>query len=65
MNLEQIDTSTTAGKARVMQLAAGGRKVVERGAWAGASWITVDPASWNWEHFDYAVVCADLAEEVP
>ncbi len=63
MNLEQIDTSTTAGKAEVMRLAAEGRKVVERGGWAGASWVTVDPPVWNWEHFEYGVIRADLAGE--
>lgn len=63
MNLEQIDTSTTAGKAEVMRLAAEGRRVVERGGWSGASWITVDPACWDWAHFDYAIISEPVGPE--
>lgn len=55
MNLEQIDTSTTAGKAEVMRLAAEGRKVVlsERGY---QEWIIADNALWNWRDRDYAII---------
>lgn len=42
MNLEPIDTSTTAGKARVMQLASEGREVVFRSkGWAYGGFPTV------------------------
>lgn len=55
MNLEQIDTSTTAGKVRVMQLAAEGRGVAYSNAghheWAFAS----DPR-WDWRTRDYAII---------
>ncbi|WP_288432734.1 hypothetical protein [uncultured Stenotrophomonas sp.] len=59
MNLEQIDTSTTAGKARVMQLAAEGRKVVcgnNCPPWK----VMTDVPSWDWSTFQYAI----LAEPV-
>ncbi|YCT77663.1 hypothetical protein QV000_07325 [Stenotrophomonas maltophilia] len=63
MNLEQIDTSTTAGKAEVMRLAAEGRRVVERGGWSGASWVSVDPPCWDWLHFDYAIIAEPVGPE--
>ncbi len=63
MNLEQIDTSTTEGKAEVMRLAAEGRRVMERGEWSGASWCLVESPPWNWEFYEYAVIRADLAGE--
>lgn len=60
MNLEQIDTSTTAGKIRVMELAEQGRKVVyrvraaESHAWHDhARWGKPD---WDWPHIDYAII---------
>lgn len=62
MNLEQIDISTTAGKAEVMRLAAEGRKVVERGGWAGASWCFVESPPWNWEFYEYAIVSEDQGQ---
>lgn len=68
MNLEQIDTSTTAGKAEVMRLAAEGRRVAMRSQ-PGAQpmnvadvnlypWVYsagVHP-SWNWTQCDYAII---------
>lgn len=60
MNLEQIDTSTTAGKRRVMELAEQGRKIVYRvrpadsHAWHDhAKWGEPD---WDWLHIDYAII---------
>lgn len=55
MKLEPIDTSTTAGKARVMQLAAEGRKVVV-GAGSIPPWKVMDKdPSWDWSTFTYAI----------
>lgn len=62
MNLEQIDTSTTAGKARVMKLAAEGRELVSRGQWPGASWEPIAEGDWNWRDFEYAVVSEERAK---
>lgn len=55
MNLEQIDTSTTAGKARVMQLAAEGRKIAKK-ADNDSVWIDCPEPVWNWPHVDYAII---------
>lgn len=64
MNLEQIDTSTTAGKAEVMRLAAEvmrlaaeGRRVAYLGGWNG-KWVACgsDPITWNWESMEYAII---------
>lgn len=59
MKLEPIDTSTTAGKARVMQLAAEGRKVAYRGrshAYRDDVWNTANTPTWGWDDFDYAII---------
>lgn len=75
MNLEQIDTSTTAGKAEVMRLAAEGRKVAMRSQ-PGAQpmnvadvnlypWVYsagVHP-SWNWTQCDYAIIADPVGPE--
>lgn len=53
MNLEPIDTSTTAGKARVMQLAAEGRRVMDN---AGGEWSPIKHPCWNWEEYSYAII---------
>jgi hypothetical protein len=64
MNLEQIDTSTTAGKAEVMRLAAEGRRVVRNYRCAtdhsqcGWHEVTGKP-SWNWEAGDFAIIASD------
>lgn len=70
MNLEQIDTRTTAGKARVMQLSAEGRRVAMRAnhnahpmhvrnsslyPWVDGSKINVAPL-WDWVNSDYAII---------
>lgn len=55
MNLEQIDTSTTAGKAEVMRLAAEGRRVVWRFK-GGRKWIPGDAGNWNWPECDFAII---------
>jgi len=63
MNLEQIDTSTTAGKAEVMRLAAEGRKVayapIPDLAWS----IAADEPSWNWRACDYAIIAEPAGPE--
>lgn len=62
MNLEQIDTSTTAGRAEVMRLAAEGRRVVWRPKDQSASepvgWspITRNYSAWDWGVNQYAVI---------
>jgi hypothetical protein len=60
MNLEPIDTSTTAGKARVMQLAAEGRKVARRSLRIGGiefdTWYPDEGDAWNWLHVEYAII---------
>lgn len=53
MNLEQIDTSTTAGKAEVMRLAAEGRMVMDN---AGGEWTPIKHPCWNWEEYSYAII---------
>lgn len=73
MNLEQIDTSTTAGKAEVMRLAAEGRRVAmrSRGGWnfPGSSalypWVGTDAiyVSWNWKECDYAIIAEPVGPE--
>lgn len=67
MNLEQIDTSTTAGKAEVMRLAAEGRRVVYREHVIGRSeWRNhgtfMDP-DWDWMHLTYAIVSEPVGPE--
>ena len=69
MNLEPIDTSTTAGKARVMQLAAEGRKVAmhprEKAAADALGWISLngDSDEWDWPHFDYAIIAEPVGRD--
>lgn len=65
MELEKIDTSTTEGKARVMQLAAEGQQVVKK-AYNDRQWIDCPEPSWNWPDVDYAVISefVEPAEEV-
>lgn len=55
MNLEQIDTSTTAGKAEVMRLAAEGRRVAQR--YLGESrFADIEKPKWDWVLLDYAII---------
>lgn len=57
MNLEQIDTSTTAGKAEVMRLAAEGRKVAFRGRFSGReNWALAKIQTWDWVLYEWAIV---------
>jgi len=61
MNLEHIDTSTTAGKAEVMRLAAEGRRAVWRvkgdGQWRNS------PVEWNWTDHQYAIIAEPVGPE--
>lgn len=57
MNLEPIDTSTTAGKAEVMRLAAEGRRVVAfLPTQPTAKWGEVDDPVWDWHRTKYAII---------
>lgn len=64
MNLEQIDTSTTAGKAEVMRLAAEGRRVAQSEkdedflVWGGSA----NPL-WDWSFYDYAIIAEPVGPE--
>lgn len=63
MNLEQIDTSTTAGKIEVMRLAEQGRNIVSRPTERRArlfglstDWEPAPYPNWNWSVRVYAVI---------
>ncbi|UWJ04782.1 hypothetical protein CUB19_gp75 [Stenotrophomonas phage CUB19] len=62
MNLEQIDTSTTAGKVRVMQLAAEGRRVVHRTK-GNAQWWDCQEPNWGWQCSEYAIIAEPVGPE--
>lgn len=64
MNLEQIDTSTTAGKAEVMRLAAEGRRVAYS-AKSSPAWIEClgDQVYWNWVAVDFAIISDPVGPE--
>lgn len=67
MNLEQIDTSTTAGKAEVMRLAAEGRKCFSKFKKADYVIDIIDSQTheFDWSSFDYVVtVKSELPDEV-
>lgn len=62
MNLEQIDTSTTAGKAEVMRLAAEGRRVAQR--YIGESrYADISEPKWDWVLMDYAIIAQPVGPE--
>lgn len=63
MNLEPIDTSTTAGKAEVMRLAAEGRKVAGARKGPGNVWDHVVRPTWNWEVCNFAIIAEPVAPE--
>ncbi|MBO1748916.1 hypothetical protein [Stenotrophomonas indicatrix] len=63
MNLEQIDTSTTAGKAEVMRLAAEGRKLASRSLLPGYSWAQCPFPVWDWSAGDYAIIAEPVGPE--
>jgi hypothetical protein len=58
MNLEQIDTSTTAGKAEVMRLAAEGRHIAidyqDGRGWQ--VWGVDNDIEWNWGSQSFAII---------
>ena len=58
MNLEQIDTSTTAGKIRVMELAEQGRNVAAARRGGQKVFGHVSRPNWNWEVCDFAIIAA-------
>lgn len=64
MNLEQIDTSTTAGKAEVMRLAAEGRKVAQR-TFPNEAWIEQRSPAWAWPTVDYAIISKPVGQAGP
>ncbi|MDA5337824.1 hypothetical protein LRM36_05275 [Stenotrophomonas maltophilia] len=64
MNLEQIDTSTTAGKAEVMRLAAEGRRVACRGRFLPkCEWLNVTTPIWDWSMYDFAIIAEPVGPE--
>lgn len=62
MNLEQIDTSTTAGKAEVMRLAAEGRRVAYSSA-GHHEWAVAVYPRWDWRTRDYAIIAEPVGLE--
>lgn len=63
MNLEQIDTSTTAGKAEVMRLAAEGRRVAFAEVHEPIEWRDCPKPSWGWDRFLYAIIAEPVGPE--
>lgn len=63
MNLEPIDTSTTAGKARVMQLASEGRKVAQRSSAHAEPFVEQARPDWNWRVSEYAIIAEPVGPE--
>lgn len=64
MNLEKIDTSTTAGKAEVMRLAAEGRRVAAfLLTQPTAKWGEVDEPVWDWYRTQYAIIAEPVGPE--
>lgn len=61
MNLEQIDTRTTAGKAEVMRLAAEGRRVAYRSG--NKPWAENGNPAWNWAVGEYAIIAQPVGPE--
>jgi hypothetical protein len=63
MKLEQIDTSTTAGKAEVMRLAAEGRAV----AYYDRNYDEFRPVrgmpSWDWSGASYAIIAEPVGPD--
>ncbi len=62
MNLEQIDTSTTAGKAEVMRLAAEGRRVAQQFL-GEPSFKAVEKPAWDWVLLDYAIIAEPVGPD--
>lgn len=63
MELEKIDTSTTEGKARVMQLAAEGRTLVARQQNTTGRWFGDQYPVWNWMNVDYAILAQPVGPD--
>lgn len=63
MKLEQIDTSTTAGKAEVMRLAAEGRKVVAKSRSVSEDYQPAFAPVWDWSGGDYAIISEPVGPE--
>lgn len=64
MNLEQIDTSTTAGKAEVMRLAAEGRRVACKGRFLSTcEWLDVTTPNWDWTMYEFAIISEPFGPE--
>lgn len=66
MNLEPIDTSTAAGKAEVMRLAAEGRRVAMRLKISDHPWAVLcgrDENPRNWALNDYAIIAEPVGPE--
>lgn len=64
MKREPIDTSTTAGKARVMQLAAEGREVAYMHRLNNADWMTgAADVKWNWGITEYAIIAEPVGPD--
>jgi len=62
MNLEQIDTSTTAGKAEVMRLAAAGRRVAYSNS-GHHEWGLSKAPLWDWRTRDYAIIAEPVGPD--
>lgn len=63
MNLEQIDTSTTAGKAEVMRLAAEGRKVAIGPFRSTPMAELKNEPSWDWTANTYGIIAEPVGME--
>lgn len=69
MNLEPIDTSTTAGKAEVMRLAAEGRDVAEATLQSGSfngrytDWSPTSSPLWDWRNCRYAIIAEPVGPD--
>lgn len=69
MKLEHIDTSTTSGKARVMQLAAEGRDVAEASLVHGplnnfySKWSGTSFPVWDWRNCKYAIIAEPVGPD--
>lgn len=61
MNLEPIDTSTTAGKAEVMRLASEGRKVATTNL--SGEWQECSLPEWAWDSYDYAIIAEPVGPD--
>ncbi|WP_423156457.1 hypothetical protein [Stenotrophomonas maltophilia] len=63
INLKQIDTSTTAGKLRVMELACKGRQVAAARRGRHQIFEVVTAPNWNWEVCDFAIIAEPVGPE--